>query len=44
MNLDAKLMNKILANRILQVSKISYAMIKFASSQGCRDISTSTNY
>jgi hypothetical protein len=44
MNIDAEILNKILANQFNSISKRSYTMIKSVSSQGCRDGSTYTTY
>ena len=43
MNINAKILNKILVNRIQQHIKSSYAMIKLGLFQGCKDSSVYTN-
>ena len=39
MDIDARILNKILANRIQQYVKSSYSMIKLGLFQGCKSIS-----
>jgi hypothetical protein len=43
MNIDVKILNKIMANQNQQHIKRSYTMTKLASSQGCRGGSTYAN-
>ena len=43
MNIDAEILNKILAIRIQHTLKRSYTMTKWALSQGCKDSSISAN-
>jgi hypothetical protein len=43
MNIDAKILNKILANRFNNTSKRSYNITKSVSFQGCKDGSTYVN-
>ena len=44
MNIDAKILNKILANRIQQHIKKLYTTIKLGLIQGCKDSSIYTNH
>jgi hypothetical protein len=43
MNIDAKILNKIMAIQIQHISERSFTTTKSASSQGCRGGSTYTN-
>jgi hypothetical protein len=44
MNIDAKILNKIMGKLNPTISERSFTMIKLASSQGCRDGSTYANH
>ena len=44
LNMDAKILDKIFANLIHSIVKITYIMIKWDLSQGCKDFSISTNH
>ena len=43
MNIDAKILNKILVNEFSNTSKSSYTMIKLGLFQGCKDFSIHAN-
>jgi hypothetical protein len=43
MNIDTKILNKIIANESNNTSERSFTMTRLASSQGCRGGSTYTN-
>jgi hypothetical protein len=43
MNINAKILKKIMANQIQNISERSFTMTKLASSQGCRNGSTYIN-
>jgi hypothetical protein len=43
MNIDAKILNKIMVNQIQQHTRKIIHMTKLASSQGCRGVSTYAN-
>jgi hypothetical protein len=43
MNIDAKILNKIMATESSNISEISFTMTKLASLQECRDGSTYTS-
>jgi hypothetical protein len=44
MNIDAKILNKIMANQINNMAERSFTMIQSASSQGCRGNSIAQIY
>ena len=43
MNIDAKILNRISANRFSSTSKTSYTMVKLGFFQGCKDSSIYAN-
>jgi hypothetical protein len=44
MNIDAKILNEIMANQSSTISERSFTMTKLASSQGCRNGSSNPNH